>query len=255
MSSNTTLNRYGSIAAEIYDIDKPLGAMPDTAFHLEGLAHITGPILEPACGSGRTLVPLLQAGHDVTGFDLSQEMLDRCAARCAEHGFTPHLSRQRYEDFSYDRRFSAIVVPVGSFTLIDDFDTALAVLRRFHDHLEPVGLLVLDIQNLSFLASMADDRRQWTAENGDLLTIVGKRFSTDWVKQRAEYHIRYERWRGNALVEAQLEPMAQRYWGFEEFRLALQATGFTDIRVSSNYARGRPPGPNTRTTTFEAIRA
>ncbi|QUD86120.1 class I SAM-dependent methyltransferase [Phenylobacterium montanum] len=252
LSANTTINRYGSIAAEIYDLDKPFGALPDTAFHLEALAGVEGPILEPACGSGRTLVPLLQAGHDLTGFDPSEEMLDRCRARCAERGFSPPLSRQRFEDFNYPSPFAAILVPVGSFTLIDDFDTALAVLRRFHAHLVVGGLLLLDIQPLAFLAASGEDRRRWTAENGDLLTLEGKRTAADWLAQRGESLLRYERWRDNRLVETQLEPMAQRYWGLGEFSLALEATGFSLEAVTGGYARGRPPRASDRVLTFEA---
>jgi SAM-dependent methyltransferase len=254
MPSNTPTNRYGSIAAEIYDIDKPLGALPDTKFHLERFKGFQGPILEPACGSGRTLVPLLEAGCDAAGFDPSEEMLAQCRARCAERGFTPDLSRQRFEDFAYDRRFAAILVPAGSFTLIDRFDVAMAVLRRFHDHLSPGGIVVLDIQPLGFLASTSDDRRQWTAENGDYLTVEGIRVKTDWAAQRREALLRYERWRDNRLVESQLEPMIQRYWGVEEFALALAAAGFTDIQVSGGYERGRPVSANDRTMTFEAVK-
>ncbi|MET0273534.1 MAG: class I SAM-dependent methyltransferase [Phenylobacterium sp.] len=250
----TQTNRYGAIAAEIYDIDKPFGALPDTAFHLERFAGFPRPILEPACGSGRTLVPLLEAGCDVTGFDPSAEMLDRCRARCAERGYAPDLSRQRYEDFAYDRRFGAILVPVGSFTLIDDVAVAMAVLRRFHDHLEPGGVLVLDIQGLAFLASAKDDRRRWTAPNGDLLTIEGVRVKTDWLAQRAEATYRYERWRDGVLVESQFELMAQRYWGLAEFRLALEAAGFTDVTVTGGYDRRRGPRAGDRVLTFEAIR-
>ena len=110
MTRDATTNRYGSIAAEIYDIDKPYFALADTAFHLERFQGFDRPILEPACGSGRTLVPFLQAGLDVTGFDPSLEMLDRCRARCAETGFSPDLSPQSYEDFAYDRRFGAITM-------------------------------------------------------------------------------------------------------------------------------------------------
>lgn len=140
MPSDTTTNRYGSIAAEIYDIDKPLLALPDTRFHLERFRGFCRPILEPACGSGRTLLPFLQAGLDVSGFDPSPEMLERCRVRCAEAGYGPDLSRRRYGDFAYPRRFGAIVIPVGSFTLIDDFATAMSVLTRFRDHLEPGGV-------------------------------------------------------------------------------------------------------------------
>lgn len=246
-------NRYGSLAAEIYDLDKPIGALADTAFHLQRLAAIDGAILEPACGSGRTLIPLLEAGRDAVGFDPSAEMLAQCAARCAERGLSPDLSRQRFEDFHYDRSFSAILVPVGSFNLIDDFARALAVLRAFHAHLPPGGLLIVDIQPLSFLATTGDDRRRWTAANGDLLTLEGRRTRTDWLAQRADYDIRYERWREGALVESQLEPMAQRYWGLEEFALTLGQARFRNVSVTGGYER-RAPRAGDRVLTFEAAR-
>ena len=132
-NSTTATNRYGALAAEIYDIDKPFGALPDTRFHLQRFAGFDRPILEPACGTGRTLVPFLEAGHDITGFDQSPEMLERCRARCAERGLSPDLGQQRFEDFRYPRMFGAILVPVGTFTLIDDLDVARSVLRRFRD--------------------------------------------------------------------------------------------------------------------------
>ena len=116
------------------------------------------------------------------------------------------------------------------------------------------GLLVLDIQPLSFLAATGEDRRRWTAQNGDLLTIEGKRTATDWLNQRAEGSLRYERWRNNALVETQLEPMAQRYWGLGEFTMALETAGFTGVSVAGGYVRGRSPRARDRVLTFEARR-
>ena len=44
MSPTLTINRYGSIASDFYDIDKPDFALPETAFHLErfrGFADIS----------------------------------------------------------------------------------------------------------------------------------------------------------------------------------------------------------------------
>jgi SAM-dependent methyltransferase len=253
-NSNTRVNRYGAMAAEVYDIDKPFFALPDTRFYLDRLASVDGPILEPACGTGRTLVPLLDAGHDVSGFDASPDMLARCRARCAERGHTPDLSQQRFEDFRYAEPFAAIILPVGTFTLIDDFAVAMSALRRVRDHLLPGGLLMLDVYSLALLGHLGDDRRSWTAENGDLLTIHGQRVVTDWVNQRAEWRSRYERWRDKLLVESHLEPMAQRQWGLEELRLALASCGFADITVTGEYDRSRPLRPNDITLTFEAIR-
>ena len=247
-------NRYGAIAAEIYDIDKPVGALPDTALYLARLAGLDGPVLEPACGSGRTLLPLLQAGLNATGFDTSPNMLDRCRDRCASAGFAPDLSRQSFDDFTYDQRFAAIVVPIASFTLVDTFDAALAALRRFHHHLQPGGRLLVDIQPLAFLASQSVDRRRWTNAAGEQLTCEGVRVATDWFTQRAETDYRYERWQDGCLIETQRDPMAQRYWGVEEFRLALAATGFSEIAAIGSYDASRPPRPTDRILTFDAVR-
>ena len=254
MPITTMTNRYGAIAAEIYDLDKPYFALADTAFHLARFEGFGRPILEPACGSGRTLVPFLQAGHDITGFDPSTEMLDRCQVRCAEAGFAPDLSAQTFADFAYERRFGAILVPVGSFTLIEDFAVAMAVLARFHAALEPGGVIVLDIQGLNALAQDATDRRRWTAPDGDLLTCEGVRTRTDWLRQRAERTYRYERWRDGGLVATEIDLMAQRFWGLAEFRLALEAAGFAEVSVCGGYDRSRAPRASDGTLTFEAVR-
>jgi SAM-dependent methyltransferase len=252
MTFNSIDNRYGSIASEIYDIDKPPGRLPDTAYYRERLEGETGPVLEPGCGSGRALVPLALDGLDLTGFDQSPDMLDRCRALCAHHGVSADLSQQDFETFRFDRRFAVIVMPMGSFSLIDDVSSALQVLQRFRDHLQPGGRLILDIPPLSALAHQADDRRSWTAANGDLLTLEGVRVKTDWVRQRSSSRLRYERWRDHRLVETQMEPMVQRFWGVEEFRLALTATGFADISVSADFRVDRRPTSGSRVLNFEA---
>jgi SAM-dependent methyltransferase len=246
-------NRYGAIAAEIYDVDKPLGALSDTAFHLARFRDFTGSILEPACGSGRTLLPLLRDGRKVAGFDASPEMLARCRTRCLEEGHAPDLSVQRFEDFEYDTPFDAILVPVGSFTLIDTYDAALAVLERFRSTLRPEGLLVLDVPPLASLATDNPDRRQWLADNGDLLTLEAIRLKTDWLRQRCEVSCRYERWRERRLLESELELMAFRYWGLQELRVALERSGFGKVSVCGGYER-REPRQADRVWTFEAQR-
>lgn len=251
--SNTAHNRYGSIAAEIYDLDKPLGSLGDTRVYLERFGALREPILEPGCGSGRMLVALLEAGCDVTGFDASPEMLEQCRRRCAERGLAPDLSVQRFGDFHYDRVFAAIIMPVSSFTLVADFDLGVAVLQRCHAHLRPGGVLVMEIEPLGRLADTADDRRQWTAADGDLLTLDGQHVATDWIGQRREMRYRYERWRDGRLVETQIEPWVQRFWGIEELRLAMMAAGFGKVEVWGNFDRRRAPRAGDRVLTFEAV--
>lgn len=253
-NSRTSTNRYGALAAEIYDLDKPVGRLPDTEFHLQRLQSETRPILEPGCGSGRTLAPLLQAGLNVTGFDQSPEMLERCRARCADDGLACTVDEQSLEDFHYDRKFGVVLLPVGTFTLIDDLAVARSVLRRFFNALEPDGALIIDLPSLAHLADTRPDRRRWTAANGDLLTLEGLRVATDWWAQRAESTYRYERWRDHRLLESEIEPMAQRFWGSNEFELMLASAGFRDVLVFGGYDTRRSPRSSDPVFTFEARR-
>lgn len=62
-------NRYGVLRTQIYDRDKLPGSLPDVRFYLGRLAGTEGPILEAAVGTGRLLIPLLEAGLEVEGFD------------------------------------------------------------------------------------------------------------------------------------------------------------------------------------------
>ena len=47
------INRYGSLCAEIYDLDKPPGSLHDIPYYQSRLKDVPGPILEAAVGTGR----------------------------------------------------------------------------------------------------------------------------------------------------------------------------------------------------------
>jgi hypothetical protein len=239
MSIQTT-NLYGAIAADIYDLDKPVGALPDTAFYLDRLAGVTGPILEPACGSGRALVPLAQAGHADERLRHQSGDADarRGSLRRGRGDGAPVAAGVRGLRLRPGRSPPSCCRS-GSFTLIGDVSVALAVLRRFHAALEPGGLLMIDLPPLSMLSRPFQDRRSWTTPDGDLLTLEGIGTGTDWLRQTYEARYRYERWRDHRLVETQIDPMIQRAWGRTEFELALAHCGFGEVRVTGDYNRSR----------------
>lgn len=251
MTTTEVRNRYGSLCAEIYDLDKPPGSLFDIAYYQSRLRDLGGPILEAAVGTGRLLVPLLEAGLNVEGFDHSPEMLAVCQANLDQRNLSVRLTQARFEDFHYDHDFGAIIVPASSFVLIGDFDVALAVLKRFRQHLRPGGLLLIDLPPMSFFEVKAQPRR-WTAENGDQLTMVSAMESTDPIGQTRVNQDRYERWRGRKLVETEIELFAYRVWGLKEFELTLQAAGFVDVEVCSNYRPGRTPRASDSILNFSA---
>jgi SAM-dependent methyltransferase len=255
MANASPLNRYGEMCAEVYVLDKPPGALGDIDYYREALGGLEGPFLEAACGSGRLHIPLLEAGFDLYGFDHSEHMLAQCRQAADARGLPLKVQRTSYEDFSFDQPFGAIVSPVGSFTLVDDFAAALAALRRFHEALRPGGRLFVDIMPLSYLtARPLEGVRSWTTPTGDLLRITSNVVEFDLLAQRRVNQDRYERWRGGRLVEQELEILAVRCWGLKEFELTLKEAGFADISVCGDYRVGRPPRPSDRQWCFQATK-
>lgn len=67
-------NYYGSLCTEMYEILHKEAPQDELLFYLS-YAEKGMKILEPLCGSGRFFIPFLERGYDITGIDLSTEML------------------------------------------------------------------------------------------------------------------------------------------------------------------------------------
>ncbi|PWK69711.1 class I SAM-dependent methyltransferase [Aminobacter sp. AP02] len=248
-------NRYGTLASWVYNLDKPVGrSFGDIEYYSERLSGCAGPVLEPAVGNGRFLVPILEAGIDIRGFDPSEEMLGYCRNARAAEMLEGRLSRQTFEHFNYDTTFAAIVVPLGSFHLITDVAVARSVLRRFFDYLAPGGQLMIDLDAIGGFLGEGGRVRSWTTDDGDLLTLTDARVSTDFIAQTTVTHLRYELWKGTKLAGTELELFSLRWWGVEEFAMALREAGFVDIVASGNYSYGQAPATGCDTISFEARR-
>src|SRR5439155_8136317 len=68
------------------------------------------PVLDAGCGTGRLLVPWLQAGIDVDGCDASADMVERCRRRAGEAGYEPTLWVQALHELDPPRRYRSVVV-------------------------------------------------------------------------------------------------------------------------------------------------
>ncbi|WBX87541.1 class I SAM-dependent methyltransferase [Achromobacter mucicolens] len=248
-------NTYGKLASWIYHLDKPIGhSFGDLEFYRQRLTGCDGPILEPAVGNGRILIPLLEMGFAIEGFDASQDMLKHCRQECRKRDLAATLTCQTFEQFSYDRRFAAIIMPAGSFQLITETASAVAVLKRFWEHLQPGGRLILDIDPIESVISEAMPARRWPVEGGDLLTMTSHRAEIDYVKQTTLSHLHYEHWRDGALLVSELDLFHLRWWGVDELTFALREAGFADVVVSGDYQHGRQPRQGDQIISFEANR-
>ncbi|KAM9862893.1 class I SAM-dependent methyltransferase [Leucobacter sp. BZR 635] len=255
MTDSSLVNRYRSLAARVYHADKPIGrSFGDVELYTELLRGTDGPILEPAAGNGRVLVPLLEAGLEMVGTDPSPDMLDRCRAECESRGLAAELSLGRFDTVDVRSEYAAVIIPAGSLQLVLDPGSTRAIVEGFFRALRPGGRLILDLDSLHALAETEPWAKSWH-DGDDLLTLTALSESVDVVAQTTVAQLRYERWHGGALAETELEQFALRLWGVHEMRLLLEAAGFAEVRVHAGYVRDAAPSAETRVVTLEALKA
>lgn len=76
--------------------------------------------LEPMCGNGRMLIPFMQHGIDIEGFDMSEEMLQVCMDKGNRLNLKPNVSYGKIEEFRDTKKYDLIIIPFGSFSLLSD---------------------------------------------------------------------------------------------------------------------------------------
>jgi SAM-dependent methyltransferase len=128
---------------DVYDLvlkDIPYGL----DFYVTQARESNGPVLDIACGTGRILLPCLQAGVDIEGLDLFEPMLKTLREKGAALGLSPRLHRADMSDFSLSHRFGLIMIPFNAFIHNMTQEAQIRCLQLCREHLLPGGKLVFD---------------------------------------------------------------------------------------------------------------
>lgn len=245
---------YGTLVTEVYELDKPIGhSFGDVEYYLRYLAGVTGRILEPAAGTGRVLIPLLEAGHEVEGLDTSPQMLAVCREHCRARGLDPVLREADMTSFVQPGAYQAVIIPAGSVALLDGPDATLRALACFRESLVPGGRLLVDVPAQPMVTG-PEPVRYWRRDD-HLWTLQVMHIAHDPAANQTTRFLRYEKWRDGSLVATELQSFRLQHWSVRDFERLLADAGFSDIVVTADYHDDRRPGPGSEDWTFHATRA
>ena len=157
-----------------------------------------GRVLEVACGTGRIARKLSRRGWQLTGLDLSSEMLDFLTMRSRDEKLTIDTVCADMCAFSAAVPQDAAVSPLSSFRLLLDDEAARAHLDQMASALVPGGIYVLDTA-FGTSGAAEDDLEEWTME-GDGFEVAatpeavrvsdraqGVELTLDWHEQLRPY--------------------------------------------------------------------
>ena len=117
----------------------------DRTFYVELAREARGPVLEVACGTGRILIPCLEAGVEVDGIDLFPSMLEMLKRKAKARGLNPRVQAGDMRDFTLPHRYDLIFIAFNGFVHALTSEDQLKTLRVCREHLLTGGMLVFNI--------------------------------------------------------------------------------------------------------------
>lgn len=158
------------------------------------------------------------------------------------------------QQFSLPHKYDAIIIPTGSFCLIENRVDSINALKCFYEHLNPGGRLIVDIMLPHKWKTGEIHTSTFSLPSGDGITLENKSIEIDWLNQVTVSYLKYEKWSKGQLVQTELQRFALRWYGIEEFILLLESIGFSNITRSTEYVYEKEPSNANQTITFEAVR-
>ncbi|GAC1402962.1 MAG: class I SAM-dependent methyltransferase [Ktedonobacteraceae bacterium] len=166
-----------------YDVIAPFYDVEHTHFNedldmYQNFAEASGgTLLELACGSGRVLIPLAQAGYDVVGVDTSALMLALAQQHIQEANVATRceLVQQDMTTLRLGRKFRMAFIALGSFAHIITRKEQQQALATIRTHLSTGGLFMIDISNadaryMEDLGGQVLHQGTWKRHDGTVLT-------------------------------------------------------------------------------------
>jgi SAM-dependent methyltransferase len=200
----------------------------DLPFWLSLARREGGSIVEWGAGTGRLAIPLAEAGFDVTGVELSGRMVERGREKNAAVEWVQGDMRTA----KLGRRYGLAVCAFNSFLCLLSVDDALQFLRNARAHLQPGGLLGIEVSAFSpeELAdppggprSQHDFTRRLSGGRLDRFSVSRYDAATQLLAMRLFYELRGE---DGALDERRAHDLNVRVTGRDELGLMLRLAGF-----------------------------
>lgn len=215
----------------LYEVDKSAANKKELEFYLSFVKDQDMKVLEPMCGNGRMLIPFMQNGIDIEGFDISKEMLKACVEKAERLNLKPNVWYQDIGNFKNSNKYDLIIIPFGSFSLLGD-DIAVKSLQNMKAVLKDDGKILLTIiKKKSEIKELLDwtetDRVSFNKE----IIVVYKKSVYDKRTSSLNTKIRYELLQGNQTQKVEIMDFPLRLYSSEEFESILYSNGFNNLTV------------------------
>ena len=204
---------YRSTVAFYREILKREGLKPRTAADL-------------ACGTGSVAAILAEQGMQVTGVDLSEEMLTVAAEKTMDMDNPPRFVRQPLQKLHLPVGVDLAVCALDSLDYITDPEDCRQAIKRVFKYLNPGGIFIFDVNTPEKLRAM--DGQVFLDEDDDVYCVWRGEF--DEQTNICSYGMDLFQRRGH-VWDRSFEEHREYAYSEQQLRSYLKTAGFTHIEV------------------------
>ncbi|CAH0206501.1 Glycine/sarcosine N-methyltransferase [Peribacillus frigoritolerans] len=182
-------------------------------------------VLDLACGTGEMTVELAQHGFEVTGVDLSDEMLLVANEKAVKLGLSIPLFQQNMAELEGLGQFDCVTIFCDSLNYLRDEEDIVKTFSRVHEHLKDGGLFMFDIHSLYKMEEIFSDHT--FAVNGEEVSYIWDCFPGEEpysVEHDLSFFVRHDE---SGLYDRFDELHYQRTYPVEQYKKWLEQAGFT----------------------------
>lgn len=223
------MDAYHALAAS-YDRltnDVDYGATVDFYLEIlkrEGVQPRT--VLDLACGTGSVTEILARKGYNVTGVDMSEEMLTQALSKVMDLEPVPRFLCQKLQELNLPRGFDLAVCALDSLDYITDPEDCAEAIRRVYKYLNPGGVFIFDVNTPEKLRAM--DGQVWLDEDDDVYCVWRGEFDEE--TNICSYGMDLFQRRGDVWTRS-FEEHREYAYSREQLTGCLKSAGFTHIEV------------------------
>jgi len=224
---------------DIYDQLVPWGLREDEPFYLASTAQIKQPVLELMAGTGRLTIPMAKQGVNITGLDLSKEMLAKAETNAKQAGVNIPFIHGDATNFQLNKKFGLIIIPASALLLLDSKESIEKCLKCAKDHLLPGGKLIIDVITLACIEKTPRDNKfkthRYTSSSGKDVDVVLTDFQYDSAEKLFSYNFLPQDTVSGQ--EIRRDKVTLKMYTPEELRALLYQQGFNISKEYGDYSR------------------
>ncbi|WP_353989106.1 class I SAM-dependent methyltransferase [Pediococcus argentinicus] len=199
--------------------------------------------LELACGTGHLAINLLKQGQDVTGFDLSEEMLSLAENHAVEEGVDLPLIQGNMLDLSGLEQYQVVSCYADSFCYLPSLNEVQEAFQQVAQHLKKDGQFIFDVIT-PYQTDEVYPGYMFNYQDEDK-SFLWSSFGVD-DGHRVEHDLTFFIKNKEGLFDKVNELHTETTYELAEYLDALKQAGFTQIEVTTNFGESTPNDTSTR---------